>query len=156
MPPPGSYSHNVHPVRYRSPATPAEFAEYFSFRWELLRKPLALPRGSEQDELDNSAFHVAAYDEQHIVGAGRVHIESDHTARIRYMAVHPGYRCQGVGSCILRRLEQFAYDHHVQVCWLYARESAVSFYTRNGYVVRGQSESELSALRHERMEKRLA
>ena len=142
-------------MSYQSPATPAELAEYFSFRWEVLRKPLCLPRGSERDELEKDAFHLAAYDGDQIVGVGRLHIETRCTARIRYMAVHSRYRLKGIGSSILLRLEQFAQGRHVQVCWLYARDSAVSFYIRNGYIIRGEGQSELSGLHHQRMEKQL-
>ncbi len=155
MPPPGLCSHNIHSIRYKSPVTPEEFSEYFAFRWEMLRKPLALPRGSEQDEREGDAFHIAAYDEQLIVGVGRLHTESGCAARIRYMAVHAKYQYQGIGSSILRQLERFARSHRMQVCWLYARENAVKFYTGNGYVIHGKSRSELSALHHERMEKQL-
>ena len=121
----------------------------------MLRKPLALPRGSEQDELEDGAFHIVAYDGQLITGVGRLHTEPDCTARARYMAVHAEYQHQGIGSSILRQLEWFARSHGVQVCWLYARESAVKFYTRNGYIIHGKSKSELSAVHHERMEKHL-
>lgn len=153
MPRRGSSLHDTDAVFYKSPATPAEFAEYFAFRWEMLRKPLCLPRGSERDELENDAFHLAAYDGNQIVGVGRLNVETQHTARIRYMAVLSRYRLRGIGSTLLLQLEQFAQDHCIRVCWLYAREAAVSFYFRNGYVIRGEALSELSGLHHERMEK---
>ena len=140
---------------YKSPTTPKEFSEYFSFRWEMLRKPLNLPHGSEQDKLEESAFHIAAYQNHKIIGVGRIHIESDNTARIRYMAVHENYQNQGIGSSILRELERIATTNNVRVCWLYAREVAIKFYANNGYMIKGESKSELAELRHERMEKSL-
>ena len=122
----------------------------------MLRKPLALPHGSEQDEMEKEAFHIAAYDGQQIVGVGRLHAEPGRAARVRYMAVREGYRHRGIGSSILRQLEQYARDHRVQICWLYARETAVGFYAKNGYTIQGQGKSELSAVHHERMQKHLA
>lgn len=142
-------------IRYRSPLAPGEFAEYFSFRWKQLREPLGLPRGSEKDSLEDTAFHIVAYDGLSIIGVGRLHIEADGTARVRYMAVQDDWRHQGVGRSILGRLEQFAHDHQVRICWLLARETAVGFYKKNGYVARGACKSELSSVRHERMEKML-
>ncbi len=140
-------------IRYRSSLAPGEFAEYFSFRWAQLREPLDMPRGSERDSQEDTAFHIAAYDGPSIVGVGRVHIEADGTARVRYMAVHADYRHRGIGRSILERLEQFASTHQVRTCWLLARENAVGFYKKNGYVVSGTGESELSSVHHERMEK---
>ena len=142
-------------IQYRPPLAPGEFAEYFSFRWALLREPLGLPRGSERDSLEDAAFHIAAYDGPSVIGVGRLHIEADGTARIRYMAVHADYRHKGIGRSILRKLEQFAHDHQVRVCWLHARVGAVGFYKKNGYAACGACKSELSFVRHERMEKML-
>ncbi len=121
----------------------------------MLRKPLNLSRGSEQDELEEIAFHIAAYINHKVIGVGRLHVESDGSARIRYMAVHDDYRNQGIGSNILRKLEKFASTNNLRVCWLYARAAAVTFYSKNGYVIKGESNSELSVLKHERMEKSL-
>ncbi len=121
----------------------------------MLRKPLNLSRGSEHDELEDSSFHIAAYADHVTIGAGRLHIEPDRSARIRYMAVHEDYQGHGVGSRILQELEQFAYTNQVRVCWLYAREGAIKFYIKNGYFIKGDSNSELSGLKHARMEKQL-
>ena len=139
-------------IIYKSPETPEEFAEYFLFRWQMLRKPLNLPRGSEQDSIEDKSFHIAAYDDQTIVAVGRIHIESNQTARIRYMAVHNDYHNQGIGSRILRELEEIANANNINTCWLYSREDAINFYLKNGYVIKGESDSEL-AIKHERMEK---
>ncbi len=140
-------------IIYKSPTTADELADYFSFRWEILRKPLHLPPGSEKDEQENNAFHIAAYDRSTIIGVGRLHIEAEKCARIRYMAVHDTFQKQGIGSKILKKLEIFAQQNVVQTCWLYAREEAINFYLNNGYKINGDSKSELLGLKHERMEK---
>ena len=118
----------------------------------MLRKPLNLPLGSEQDELENQAFHIVAYNNKNIIGAGRLHIEKNQSARIRYMAVHENYQHQGVGSSILRELEKIAKTKNVKMCWLYARENAVNFYLKNNYQIKGIATSELE-IKHHRMEK---
>ena len=143
-------------IAYKSPITSAEFAEYFLFRWKMLRKPLNLPGGSERDELEENSFHMAAYHSDAVIGVSRLHIESDGIARIRYMAVHDDYQNQGVGSQLLQELENFAHTKKLRVCWLYARKKATRFYIKNGYVIKGKGNSELSELKHERMEKQLA
>jgi len=121
----------------------------------MLRKPIDLPSGSEQDELEESSFHIAAYDGSKIIGVGRLHIETDQNARIRYMAVHEDYQKQGVGNSILNQLENIAQNNNMRTCWLYARENAINFYMNNGYKIKGNSNSELLGLNHERMEKQL-
>ena len=139
---------------YRSPTSTNEFIEYYNFRWKLLRKPLNFPLGSEKDELDKKSFHIAAFNNEIIIGVGRLHIEIDACARIRYMAVERKFQNQGIGSYILKLLEQHAIQNNVHICWLYARENAINFYLKNNYVVSGTADSELS-IKHVRMEKKL-
>ena len=141
-------------VVYRPPESEEEFENYFKFRWEQLRKPLGLTQGSEQDELESTAFHIAAFNNEKIIGVGRLQIEKDTTARIRYMAVDNKFRKQGIGSRLLEELENIAKTKSVKNCWLYARESAASFYLKNNYEIRGEAISELE-IPHQRMEKTL-
>jgi len=139
-------------IIYRSPNSEKEFTEYFSFRWELLRKPLRLERGSEKDQLEDSAFHIAAFNNKEIIGVGRFQIEKDTTARIRYMAVDHKFRKQGIGSNVLSALEEQAIENKIQTCWLLAREEALQFYLKNNYEVKGEAASDLE-IPHQRMQK---
>ncbi len=141
-------------VVYRSPETEKEFENYLKFRWEQLRKPLGLTQGSEQDELENSAFHIAAFNNEKIIGVGRLQIEKEASARIRYMAVDNKFRKQGIGSRLLEELENTAKAKGVKKCWLNARESAARFYLKNNYEIRGEATSELE-IPHQKMEKTL-
>ena len=141
---------------YRSPLSEKEYQEYFTFRWEQLRKPLNFPLGTEKDDLEKSAIHIAAYNDGSIIGVGRIHFESNRAARIRYMAVHEQFQNQMIGTTILNHLENHAMTNNIQICWLYAREDAINFYLKNGYVIKGKNESELSEIKHKRMEKQLS
>ncbi len=139
-------------ISYRAPQTEKEFKEYFKFRWEQLRKPLGLERGSEQDELESTAFHVAALNGEKIIAVGRLQIEKDFTARIRYMAVEDSFRRQGIGSKLLAQLETIAKKENTKICWLLARETAVDFYLKNNYKIEGEADSDLE-IKHLRMAK---
>ena len=128
---------------YRTPASEKEFADYFSLRWELLRKPLGLAQGSEQDKLDGKAVHIAAFEGKKIIGVGRLQIEKDNTAQVRYMAVSNSHRRQGIGSQILIELENNAKAKGIEMCWLKARETAIKFYEKNNYLISGDAQSDL-------------
>ena len=141
-------------VTYRAPHSAGEFEDYFKFRWQWLRKPLGLERGSEQDGHENSAFHIAGFSNEIIIAVGRLQINKDTTARIRYMAVDNAFRNQGVGSNLLTKLEKIAETENAKTCWLYARETATSFYLKNNYQIKGEAESGLD-IKHQRMEKTL-
>jgi len=141
-------------IIYRPPKSRKEFEEYFLLRWKYLRKPLGFELGSEQDEVENSAFHIAAFHDGKIIGVGRLQTMDDSTARVRYMAVSGNYRTQGIGSRILLELEKLALNNNVQNCWLYARETAAIFYQKNNYKEIGTADSDLE-IKHLRMEKTL-
>ena len=141
-------------IIYRSPLSEKELEAYFLFRWSLLRKPLGLARGSEKDRHENSSFHIAAFENERIIAVGRLQIENNSSGRIRYMAVDNNHRKQGIGSHLLEELENIAKNKMVKCCWLHARDTALTFYTKNNYQVSGEAESEL-AIPHFRMEKEL-
>ena len=56
----------------RVPQTEEELERYYQFRWEMLRKPLHQPKGSERDAWDAMAHHQMVVDEQgNLVVVGR-------------------------------------------------------------------------------------
>uniref|UniRef100_UPI0035E3D715 GNAT family N-acetyltransferase n=1 Tax=Pantoea piersonii TaxID=2364647 RepID=UPI0035E3D715 len=74
----------------RVPQTAEELDMYYQFRWEMLRKPLRQPQGSERDGWDALAHHQMVVDEHgQPVAAGRLYINADNEASIRFLAVHP-------------------------------------------------------------------
>jgi hypothetical protein len=59
----------------RVPQTEDELESYYQFRWEMLRKPLHQPKGSERDAWDAMAHHQMVVDEEgNLVAVGRLYI----------------------------------------------------------------------------------
>ena len=89
-----------HPgVEIRSPESESEFVAYYELRWRVLRKPWGQPFGSERDELDATATHVAGYDEaKRLVCVGRLHAVETGVGQVRYMAVEEPMRGRGLGQ----------------------------------------------------------
>jgi len=120
-------------IEIRSPKTEKEFEDYYQLRWEILRKPANEPRGSEKDKLEDSAFHMAAFDGDKIIGCGRLHLNNPDEAKLRFMAVDEKHQKQGIGGKILEELENIAQKKGVEYIILDARETAVSFYKKHGF-----------------------
>jgi len=129
--------------------------QYFELRWRVLRKPWNQPRGSEIDEMDDRAIHLAAYDGDRIVAVARLHFNREEEAQIRYMAVDERYRNRGIGSEILKELERVAREKGAKYIVLEARENAVNFYLKNVYVMVKKSFLLFDSIQHYRMMKRL-
>lgn len=138
-----------------TPYTDAQWEAYFQLRWQILRAPWGQARGSETDLLDTHSFHLMAVDKGTIVGVGRLHVNSQSEAQIRYMAVTPQRRGQGIGRIILSNLEQEACRLRIQHIVLQARVEAVQFYRANGYYVLGPGPTLFGEIEHMIMKKDL-
>jgi predicted GNAT family N-acyltransferase len=145
--------HNLEP---RPPANAEEFARYYAFRHRLLREPWGQPPGSERDELEAQARHLMVTNPQgEIIGVGRLHFDTSHQARIRYMAVAEDCRGQGIGRLILAALEEQARAGGAHRIVLDAREPAERFYARQGYHSLGEGHTLFGHIPHVRMAKDL-
>ena len=143
-------------MEIRSPESEAEFVAYYELRWRVLRKPWGQPSGSERDELDAAATHVAGYDEaKRLVCVGRLHAVENGVGQVRYMAVEGPLRGRGFGQAVLDELEHLAKRQGMKRMILDAREAAEGFYLRNGYVATGDGHTLFGEVRHTKMEKSL-
>ncbi|HIL73405.1 MAG TPA: GNAT family N-acetyltransferase [Verrucomicrobia bacterium] len=144
-------------MEIRSPESESEFVAYYELRWRVLRKPWGQPSGSERDELDAAATHVAGYDEaKRLVCVGRLHDVETGVGQVRYMAVEEPMRGRGLGQAVLDELERLAKRQGMTAIRLDARESAVGFYQRNGYVTEGEGHTLFGVVHHSKMRKQFA
>lgn len=121
-----------------SPKSDSCLEKYYSLRWQILREPWGQERGAERDEFECDAYHLLGVDDQqNAIAVGRVHSIDARRAQIRYMAVANACRGRGLGSLILKHLEQHARELGIDQIVLNARETVVEFYEKHGYKVVG-------------------
>ena len=136
------------------PSTPDEFQNYYDLRWKILRAPWNQPRGSEQDELEQSSRHLMVVDsKQAVIAVGRLHFNSIREAQIHYMAVDTDQQRNGAGTLLLNALEQQAIKLGAARIVVDARESALRFYRKQGYEPEGPGYVLFNAIAHLRMRK---
>jgi len=140
-----------------TPRTQQEFQQYFHFRWQILRAPWHQPQGSEQDDLEQQAFHRMIVDEQSntILAVARLHMESQHVAQIRYMAVSPDAQGKGLGRLLLESLEELAINVGAKEILLNARENARPFYLASSYQQTAKTHLLFDEIQHYQMKKSL-
>ena len=118
----------------KSPETESEWENYFNFRWEMLRKPMGMPKDTLKDALEKEGHHLIALTEQNkIIGSGRLHFNNEKEGQIRYMAVDNSIQRKGLGSAIVLELESIAKKRGALEMVLNARENAINFYLSLGY-----------------------
>jgi len=142
----------------RVPQTEEELKEYYQFRWEMLRKPLHQPPGSERDAYDAMAHHQMVVDEEgKAVAVGRLYINADNEAAIRFLAVDPHVQDKGLGTLVAMTLESVARQEGVKRVVCSAREDAVEFFSKLGFLNQGEILSQSTTpIRHFLMIKPIA
>lgn len=139
------------------PENKIQLDEYYRIRFEVLRKPWGQEMSSTADEWEEQSLHALMYDKDlNAVAAGRLQFNSPTEGQIRSMAVVDEQRGNGLGSLMLKFLEEKAIEAKLTDIVLDSRDAAVKFYIRNGYVVEGDSYTLFGVIPHFRMKKKLS
>jgi thioesterase domain-containing protein len=141
----------------RSPQTTEEFEQYYQLRWQVLRQPWGQALGSERDSLEQESFHRMIIDENNkVLAVGRLEKTSQFSGQIRFMAVCESAQGQGLGRQIIEALEQQAKKLGITDLILNARENALSFYQKLGFISKGFSHLLFDEIKHFTMSKELS
>lgn len=136
------------------PSSDTQWQQYYNLRWRILRKPWGQPAGSERDDREHDAVHrVAVTPDGEVIACGRLHMNTDNEAQVRYMAVDDAWQGRGIGAAILNELERAAAAIGAHTVVLNARESAIGFYEKCGYRIVGDGPTAFGSIRHNRMSK---
>jgi predicted GNAT family N-acyltransferase len=117
----------------------AYYREELMLRWEVLRKPLGMPPGSEVVPEEMECTHLLVMDEKKIVGCVVFHPENENIGCIIQLALSEDYRGKGCGRKLLQTLEQHMAKKGMSEVYIYAREEFQPFYERMGFHFDGAS-----------------
>ena len=138
------------------PTSEIDWERYFDLRWRVLRKPWRQPKGSEKDDREANSVHLMLCDASRMpLAVGRLHLNTPHEAQVRFMAVDPTATRQGLGTTVLAALESRAAEMGARTIVLNAREQAIPFYGKHGYVVTGEAATMFGSVLHVRMTKQI-
>jgi GNAT superfamily N-acetyltransferase len=107
-------------------------------RNEVLRRPLGLAFSPEQLAAEVGSIHLSAYDEHTLLGCLNLLPLPDGEIKMRSVAVRPDLQRAGVGTALIKHSELLATQEGFRRMMLHARETAVPFYQRLGYVIEGE------------------
>jgi len=118
--------------------SPAQLAAAYAVRRTVFVDEQCVSPEIERDELDDLADHVVARRAGAVVGTGRLVVRPEGTGVIGRMAVLPFARGTGVGTALLRALEQHARERGLPAVELHAQSHARGFYDHAGYTAYGE------------------
>jgi GNAT superfamily N-acetyltransferase len=122
-------------------------------RGKVLREPLGMGPVVEVFPFELEAWHLVARVPDRVVGCVLFHPRGK-SGRLFQMAVLEEHRGCGIGQALVNHLEALAVTRGIHSIFLHARDYAIPFYARCGYVGRGPFFEEIG-IPHQRMEKTL-
>lgn len=132
-----------------------ELEAIIELRYEILRKPWMQPASTASDELEDSSINAYIAQNEEVIACGRLQKNDDGKGQVRYMAVRADQQGKGLGRDILKFLEEQAALLGIGCVELQARENALDFYKKEGYVVIEKSFLLWGQIQHYLMQKQL-
>ncbi|KIM09696.1 MAG: acetyltransferase [Sulfurovum sp. FS06-10] len=119
--------------------------ETIRIRQEVLRKGKPIETCFFDGDNLPTTTHFGLFENENLIGVVSVY-KSNSTLflekiqfQIRGMAVLENFQSKGFGAQLLKTAENFCFEENANLIWFNAREKAVSFYTKSGYSVLGDS-----------------
>lgn len=107
------------------------FELYESVRWNDF---LQLSSDRLHQALVQSWYVISVYDQEKLIGTGRVVSDGVINAYICGLAVHPHYQNQGIGSKMFRKLVDKCREQNLHT-QLFCTDKMISYYKRLGFEV---------------------
>lgn len=123
-------------------------------RRQILRKPLGLDFTQDDIENEKDDVHIAAFEDDEMLGCCMLKQETPKSVRLRQMAVKPGLQNKGIGKVLMQFAENIARDRGNKTMTMHARKTARGFYEKQGYKISGGEFVEVT-IPHFVMEKEL-
>jgi len=131
-----------------------EYQQMISLRMEILRKPLGLNFTEEELAKEKEDILIGAFDEEKILACCLLTKVDNATIKLRQMAVQNNLQGKGIGASIMSFAETVARDKGFKKLMMHARNTAIGFYEKFDFKVRGSEFIEVNVPHHV-MEKRL-
>lgn len=120
-------------------------SETYWVRQEVLRKGKPIETCHFEGDYAETTMHFGIELNKKIIGIVSVYqvnsklFFDEHQFQIRGMAVLEAHQQKGYGALLIERAEKYCFEKNASVIWFNAREKAVPFYKKNGYIIIGDS-----------------
>jgi GNAT superfamily N-acetyltransferase len=119
------------------PGSP-EHHEALKLRELILRAPLGLDFTEDELALESACFHIGGFDGGRLVAVLLLKPLDDRTAKMRQVAVSDSLQGLGIGAGMVAYAEEFARERGFTEVIAHARGTALGFYRKLGYSIRGE------------------
>ena len=131
-----------------------EYLKMVNLRDNVLRRPLGLTFDHDELMAEKDDTLIACMDDEQVLGCCILVRVDDNIVRLRQMAVLDNLHGKGIGASIMNFAENVARDKGFKIMTMHARDTAIGFYEKFGYKVKGNQFTEVN-IPHHVMEKAL-
>lgn len=131
-----------------------EYDRMIELRMDLLRRPLGLSFTKEQLDAEKNDVLIGAFENNNLTGCCVLTPHEVNTIQLRQMAVSSNVQAKGIGRSIVVFAERVAKDKGYTTLMMHARNTALDFYKKCGYEIKGDEFTEVT-IPHHHMEKKL-
>jgi predicted GNAT family N-acyltransferase len=132
----------------------SDYQKAIQLRYSILRAPLGLNFSQEDLDKEKDHIHIASFEDDELLGCCMLTKIDPHTLQLRQMAVKDNLQRKGIGASIVSFAENIAKDKGYRRIIMHARDTAIGFYEKFGYKVKGDEFTEVN-LPHHVMEKNI-
>jgi predicted N-acetyltransferase YhbS len=125
-----------------------EYLQMVSLRDNVLRRPLGLSFSHDELLKEKDEILIVCTDEEVMLGCCMLVKVDSETLRLRQMAVAPNLHGKGIGASIINFAENLAKDKGYKKITMHARDSAIGFYEKFGYKIKGSQFIEVNTPHH--------
>jgi predicted GNAT family N-acyltransferase len=126
----------------------AHGSEEYNSELELRNKILRIPLGLDvhEDDLSNEHLHhhIGAFEDGKLIGVLVLTPLNDTEVKMRQVAVEEELQGKGIGKKLVEYSEQFSRDNGFRTIVMNARDTAVPFYEKLGYIKEGDMFTEVT------------
>ncbi|MFJ7950882.1 GNAT family N-acetyltransferase [Lysinibacillus sp. NPDC096418] len=115
--------------------TKSEHDDAFAVRTKVFVEEQGIPLHLEYDAYDATATHFVLYKDDEAVGAARLRLIENDTAKIERVSILQSQRGKKLGALIMQEIEKYAITIPIKKVKLHAQSYAVPFYEKLGYIV---------------------
>ncbi|MEY2916386.1 MAG: hypothetical protein RIS73_100 [Bacteroidota bacterium] len=131
-----------------------EYKQMVALRMEILRKPLGLSFTEEELSNEKNDILIGAFEDDKMLACCLLTKIDNTTIKLRQMAVQNNLQGKGIGASIMSFAETVARDKGYKKLMMHARDTAIGFYEKFDFKVKGNEFIEVHVPHHV-MEKRL-
>lgn len=131
-----------------------EYLQMVNLRDNVLRRPLGLTFSHDELLSEKNDIFIVCTEDESVLGCCILTTITNEKIRLRQMAVPDKLHGKGIGASIMQFAENIARDRGYKIITMHSRDSAIGFYEKFGYKVKGEQFVEVN-IPHHIMEKAL-